>query len=202
MSGNTTPESILAFWFGDNEDDSACAAEQAKLWWSKNADTDAAMGVRFGAQIDAASEAQLDDWGEYPVSALARIILVDQFRRNVYRGSPEAFSIDAQAQRWCLEGLARGQDQELRPIQRVFFYLPLEHSEDMALQDHCVALFEKLLNDVPEAHRETFEGFLDYAKGHRDVINRFRRFPHRNEILGRESTPEELAFLEQPGSSF
>lgn len=202
MSGNQTPESILAFWFGDKDDDVACAAEQAQLWWSKNADTDAAIGVRFGALIDAASEGQLGDWGEYPVSALARMILVDQFRRNVYRGTAQAFSVDAQAQRWCLEGLARGQDQELPAIQRLFFYLPLEHAEDLALQEHGVALFEKLLNDVPEAHRETFGGFLDFARRHRDVIKRFGRFPHRNEILGRESTPEELAFLEQPGSSF
>jgi uncharacterized protein (DUF924 family) len=202
MSGNETPHSILAFWFGDKDDDVACAAAQATLWWSKNADTDTAIGVRFAGLIDAASEGELDDWRQGAESALARIILVDQFRRNVYRGTAEAFSADAQAQRWCLEGLARGQDQELRPIQRLFCYLPLEHAEDLALQEHCVALFEKLLADVPDAHRETFGGFLDFARRHRDVIKRFGRFPHRNECLERECTPKELAFLEQPGSSF
>ena len=199
MSGTETPRSVFAFWFGDEDDDAACAAAQAKLWWSKKADTDSAIGVRFGVLIDAVSEGELDGWGKDAENALARIILVDQFRRNVYRDTAEAYAADAHARRWCLEGLARGQDQELRPIQRLFFYLPLEHSEDLALQEHCVALCEKLVIDVPEAHRETFENFLDYAKRHRDIIKRFGRFPHRNECLERESTPEELAFLEQPG---
>ncbi len=169
---------------------------------SRNADTDTAIGVRFGALIDAACEGRLDDWGQGPDGALARIVLVDQLRRNVYRGTAQAFGADARARRWCLEGLARGQDKELRPIQRLFFYLPLEHAEDIALQEHCVALVEKLVTDVPDAQQETFGGFLDFARRHRDVIKRFGRFPHRNEILDRESMPEELAFLEQPGSSF
>lgn len=202
MGSSETPQSVLQFWFGDQEDDAAVGAAQAELWWSRNSDTDTAIGVRFGTLIDAASAGELEDWGKNADSALARIILVDQFRRNVYRGVAEAFSSDTQAQRWCLEGLARGQDQELRPIQRLFFYLPLEHAEDLALQEHCVALFEQLLSDVPETQREAFENYLDFARRHREVIKRFGRFPHRNECLGRESTPEELAFLEQPGSSF
>jgi uncharacterized protein (DUF924 family) len=133
---------------------------------------------------------------------LALILLLDQLPRAIHRATPEAFAQDSKALKVAEQGLESGADRLLRPIERLFVYLPFEHSEDMADQDRSVQLFRDLAASVPENHRETFAGFVDYAVKHREVITRFGRFPHRNLILGRESTPEEKAFLEQPGSSF
>ena len=120
----------------------------------------------------------------------------------MYRDTAQAFAYDGLARTWCTEGLAIGIDQELRPIERVFFYLPLEHAESLEDQDRCVALFERLLQDVPPGQRPVFEGFYDFALRHRVIIERFGRYPHRNAILGRPSSPEEAAFLQEKGSSF
>jgi uncharacterized protein (DUF924 family) len=133
---------------------------------------------------------------------LALILLLDQLPRSIHRGTPEAFAQDAAARQVADSGLAAGADRLLRPIERLFFYLPFEHSEDLADQHRSVRLFRELGESVLESQRDVFSGFLDYAVRHREVIERFGRFPHRNRILGRESTPEELAFLEEPGSSF
>src|SRR5690606_32287203 len=139
---------------------------------------------------------------ETPQGRLALIILLDQFPRNMYRETPQAFAFDAKARALTLEGLQAGDDQALRPIERVFFYLPLEHAEDLALQHRCVELFETLAASLPEETRKSFDGFTDFARKHRVIVERFGRFPHRNAILGRESTDEEIAFLRTPGSSF
>lgn len=197
-----TPESILAFWFGHNDDDATTAQAQGKLWWSKNDHTDQEIHRRFESSTEAMGRGELDDWAATPHGLLAMVLLVDQFPRNMYRNLPESFAFDTLALRWALHALERGMDNHLRLIERVFLYLPLEHSESLADQQRAVFLFEQLLRDVPAAQKEVFAGFLDYAIRHRDVIARFGRFPHRNRILGRESTPEEVAFLKEPGSSF
>jgi len=145
---------------------------------------------------------ELTSWGETPHGELARIILLDQFPRNIYREQPRAFAYDMQALSWTLEGLAKQSDQQLRPVERVFFYLPLEHAEDLGHQETSVKLFRELVEAVPQEQRNTFAGFFDFAVRHHDIIDRFGRFPHRNVILGRESTSEEEEFLTQPGSSF
>jgi uncharacterized protein (DUF924 family) len=133
---------------------------------------------------------------------LALILLLDQLPRAIHRATPAAFAQDSKARRVAGRGLESGADRLLRPIERLFIYLPFEHSEDIADQDRSVELFRELAASVPKAHLRTFAGFVDYAVRHREVIARFGRFPHRNLILGRESTPEEKAYLEQPGSSF
>jgi uncharacterized protein (DUF924 family) len=133
---------------------------------------------------------------------LALIILTDQFPRNIYRDTARAFSCDSKALTWCLEGVHGRSDRELRPIERVFFYLPLEHAESREHQAKSVECFSELAASVPMEQRSTFEEYLDFAMRHRDIIDRFGRFPHRNNILRRESTPEELAFLTQSGSFF
>ena len=120
----------------------------------------------------------------------------------MYRGLPKSFSFDTSALDWSLQGLDDGIDQQLRPIERVFFYLPLEHAESLAHQKRAVQLFTQLHNEVAEQHKEVFAGFLQFAIRHRDVIARFGRFPHRNAILERACTDEERAFLKTPGSSF
>jgi uncharacterized protein (DUF924 family) len=197
-----TPATVLDFWFGPASGDTVTAQTQQKLWWSKNAAVDADIRGRFEALVETAATGTLDDWAQDAHGRLALILLFDQFPRNIYRETPRAFSHDQLASRLALGGIATGTDRELRAIERVFFYLPLEHSESAELQERSVALFTALAAGVPEADRKTFAGYVDYAVRHRDVIHRFGRFPHRNHILGRDSTPEETAFLKQPGSSF
>ena len=195
-------ETVLEFWFGADADDAAVAKTQAKLWWSKNVDIDSEIRRRFEDGVRAAAEGQLDDWAAIPRGALALIILTDQFPRNIYRDTPQAFAYDAKALGWCLDGLARRSDLQLRPIERVFFYLPLEHSESVAHQERSVRCFEELFAAVALEQKQGYVEYLDFARRHRDIIARFGRFAHRNKILGRESTPEEIAFLAEPGSSF
>lgn len=202
MPETMTPDAVHAFWFGTIENDARTAEERAQLWWKKSEQTDRDIRERFESWVQAAGRGELDSWADGPAGRLALIVLLDQFPRNIYRGLPEAFGFDERALSLSLEGQRLGQDRALRPVERVFFYLPLEHAESRAMQARSVALFEALLAEVPEAQRGPFETFLDYAVRHRDVIERFGRFPHRNATLGRTSTAEERQFLEQPGSAF
>ena len=197
-----TVDSILRFWFGDERNDAEVAKERAALWWKKNPEIDEAIRERFEATLDGAVNEKHDHWLDDPHGRLALIILADQFSRNMYRGTPRAFANDSCALGWCKQGLAVDSHLSLRPIERVFFYLPLEHSESLEDQDRSVELFSELAASVTEDQREPFTGYVDYAVRHRDVIKQFGRFSHRNAILGRESSDAELAFLRQPGSSF
>jgi len=197
-----TPDAVHAYWFGTIENDARTAEERAQQWWQKSDGTDRDIRDRFETWVQAAGRGELDAWADGPTDRLALIVLLDQFPRNIYRGLPAAFRYDEQALSLSLEGQRLGQDRALRPVERVFFYLPMEHAESRAMQARSVALFEALLAGVPEAQQAPFETFLDYAVRHRDVIERFGRFPHRNATLGRTSTAEEAAFLEQPGSGF
>ena len=194
---------LLDFWFGDDSGDAPRAARQAPLWWGKNRETDALLAHRFGELAQAAAEGELAHWAEVPVGRLALILLLDQLPRNIHRASPAAFAQDAKARDLCLRGLSLGADKALSPLARVFFYLPLEHAESREQQARSVTLFEALAAEQADGPaRETFEGFADFARRHQVIIQRFGRFPHRNAILGRTSTPEETEFLQQPGSGF
>ena len=193
---------ILGYWFGNESGDAATAKAQRQLWWAKDAAVDADIRKRFGAVVAAAATGAHDEWMATPRGRLALILLFDQFPRNMYRDTPQAFAYDWLACRVALDGINDGIEQSLRPIERVFFYLPLEHAESLPLQERCVALFTALAAATPEADRNVFSGYVDFAVRHQDIIRRFGRFPHRNRILGRPSTPEETAFLQQPGSSF
>jgi uncharacterized protein (DUF924 family) len=197
-----TQESIKEFWFGTNTDDGATAAAQAKLWWSKDDALDLEIKQRFAASSDLALNGKLDEWSATPYGHLSLILLCDQFPRNMYRNTPRAFAFDAKALQLSKDGIARKLDIRLRPIERVFFYLPFEHSESLADQDRAVALFRQLAEEANPAHKTSFDNFYNYAIRHREVIQRFQRFPHRNKILGRDSTAAELQFLSEPGSSF
>ena len=186
-------QDILDFWF-----DEAHVAH----WFAADATFDAQIRMRFGAAAEAAGNGALDDWAATPPGWLALLILLDQFPRNLHRGDGRAWAQDVRAQRVALSGIDRGDDRKLAPLQRVFAYLPLEHAEDIALQQRSVALFEALCADAPSEQRGQFAGFLDYARRHREVIARFGRFPHRNAALGRADTPEESIYLAQPGAGF
>jgi uncharacterized protein (DUF924 family) len=197
-----TVDAILDFWFGSNPDDSLVAKDKSALWWSKSPEIDGAIRQRFEGAVKRAAAGELSDWQSTAEGRLALILLVDQFPRNIYRDSPEAFSHDSKALAWALEGIGQGMDLKLRPIERVFFYLPLEHSEALEHQEQAVLQFRKLIEAVGADQKGVFAEYLEFAVRHRAVIARFGRFPHRNKILGRQSTPEELAFLAEPGSSF
>jgi len=151
---------------------------------------------------EAALRGELDAWATTPHGRLALVILLDQFPRNLHRDSPRAYAGDAKA-RWLADEAVRlGQDQALAPVERVFFYLPFEHAEDPGVQEQAVALLEALRAEAPPGLSGAFSSFHDYAIKHRDVIARFGRFPHRNAVLGRESTEAEREYLAQPGSGF
>lgn len=188
-------QAVLDFWFlpADNPGYGQARAE----WFRKDDSFDARIAGRFGALIDAAIDGGLRDWEATPHGALARIIVLDQFTRNVHRATPRAFAGDAQALALALSLTEQGLDQQLPPMLRAFVYLPFEHAEDLAMQARAVELFQLLSQAHPG-----FESMLDYAQRHQEVIARFGRFPHRNAILGRASTPQEVEFLRQPGSSF
>jgi uncharacterized protein (DUF924 family) len=184
---------VLAFWF-----DPANHSE----WYAGHPEFDARIREDFAALVELAAQGKLTDWTVAPPGWLALLIVLDQFPRNIYRHDSRAWAHDLRAQRLALSGIEEGFDRQLPPIQRVFAYMPLEHAEDIGLQQCSVVLFEALCNDVPSEQRDSFTGFLDYARRHEAVIARFGRFPHRNAALGRTSTPEELAYLAEPGAGF
>ena len=195
-------ETILTYWFGANPDQAVLAKDRAALWWSKNNEVDREIRQRFESSVQLAGDGRLNSWLIEPRGRLALIILTDQLPRNIYRDSPQAFAFDTRALEWSLDGIESSVDRRLRPIERVFFYLPLEHSERLEDQERSVAMFRELLPSVDPDQQEIFESYLNFPILHRDVVARFGRIPHRNRILGRTSTPEELYFLSQPGSSF
>jgi uncharacterized protein (DUF924 family) len=178
-----TPEDVLAFWF---------SAEVQPKWYEKDDAFDAICRERFGAASEAAIAGALDAWTATPEGALALVILLDQIPRNVHRGTPRAFSGDDKALATAKAAIAKGFDTALPSDRRNFLYMPFQHSERLEDQERGMELFAA--NDVADG--------LKYMTAHRDIIARFGRFPHRNAILGRASTPEELDFLQQPGSSF
>jgi uncharacterized protein (DUF924 family) len=196
------PENVLAFWFGPPGSAAEVTERKSKLWFGKSPENDLAVGDRFSSALLAATAGQLDHWTRTPRGRLALVIVLDQFPHHIHRDQPQAFATDPQALTQCLAALTVGEDRQLAPIERVFLYLPLEHAESLDLQDRAVSLYGKLAHEAATDERALFDNFLDYARRHRDVVGRFGRFPHRNAILGRASTPDELEFLKQPGSRF
>ena len=191
------PESaraVLEFWFGPGPTTPSVRARPE--WFRKDPAFDARIRDRFGALVDEALNGVLTGWPS-PWGGLARILLLDQFTRNAYRDTPRAFAGDPLALAGARRLVAAGADLAVPPVQRSFAYLPFEHAEDLAMQDEAVRLFRRLESVHPESANNR-----NYAERHRAVIAKFGRFPHRNAILGRTSTPDEIAFLATPGSSF
>ncbi|WP_413793659.1 MULTISPECIES: DUF924 family protein [unclassified Pseudomonas] len=191
---------LLDWWFGSAQTPDDIAADKGKLWFGKGHDRQAQE--RFGDRVEQALTGGLTDWAQRPEGWLALVLLLDQLPRMIYRDTPKSFSGDLRAQALVAQGLAAGFDRQLKPIQRVFIYLVLEHCENLAVQNEAVSRFIDLVREQPEARRAVFEDNLDYAERHQRIIARFGRFPHRNAVLGRESTAEEMAFLSRPGSRF
>ncbi len=183
---------ILDFWFG-HPDEPSYGKPQA-FWFNKTPDFDQAVRSKFLKEYQKAADGYLDDWIDLPNNCLALILLLDQFPRNMFRDTPEAFATDWEALSAAQQAIARGYDLAFLPVQRWFIYLPFEHSENLEHQHQSVKLFQQISHDPESANA------IEYAFRHMEIIKRFGRFPHRNIILGRTSTPEEKDFLLQPGS--
>lgn len=184
-------QAVLEFWFGSS------VGEYRKQWFRKDPDFDNQIKTRFLDLYWAMVASPLELWLRTAKSSLARIIVLDQFARNMFRGTPQSFAADPVALATAEMAIDRGYDTEMLPVERFFLYLPFEHSENLQHQHRCVEYFEALVLNAPDLVHG-----LDYARRHRDVIAEFGRFPHRNQILDRQSTDAELEFLKQPGSGF
>jgi uncharacterized protein (DUF924 family) len=195
-------EEVLGFWFGELSADGHADQAHAQRWWTHDPVFDAVVRQRFGALYAAVAAGEREDWLESARGALAYVIVLDQFSRNMFRDSPDMFAQDARALRAALSAIDRGFDRQLALGERGFLYMPLMHSEQLALQDRCVAHFTAFRDELAGAARARVASALDFAERHRAIVQRFGRFPHRNRALGRSSTPEELEFLTQPGSAF
>lgn len=201
MAQDAPPEAedLLAFWFGTLAADGAPAPEHAARWFQPPAVFDTELERRFGAFLEDALAGSLDDWAEHPRGRLALVLLLDQLPRNVYRGSARAFDGDVHARALCLAALGTEAERALGPIEKSFLYMPLMHAEDAELQERGVALYTALAAAAPPGVADLLANNRDYAIAHRDVIARFGRFPGRNDALGRPTTSEERAHLDEHG---
>jgi uncharacterized protein (DUF924 family) len=195
-------EKILSFWFRERALSAPQIDARMDVWFGENADFDAEILSDFADDVECASDGKLDHWAQTPSGRLALILLLDQFRRNIYRGTPEAFSKDKAALKLCVEGAIGNRDSGLAPIYRVFFYMPLQHAESRKVQEKSVALFDKIAKAVSPTYKETFDTISQFAELHADIVMQFGRFPHRNQMLGRENTAEEEEYLSGDSPSF
>jgi uncharacterized protein (DUF924 family) len=195
-------ERILSFWFGALGADGFPLEDRHKLWFRASATTDRKIRERFEPELQAAAGGRLRHWQRSPRTRLALIIVLDQFSRNIYRGTPRAFAQDAAALAQTLAGIDAQHDLALGPIERTFFYMPLEHAEDLAQQQRCIERYTQLMRSLPAASARKLESAMGHVIAHRDIVARFGRFPHRNKILGRPSTAAEIEFLSRNPSTF
>jgi uncharacterized protein (DUF924 family) len=196
-------EPILGYWFGFDAHDPAAVERAYRRWFTSTPAADADIRARFAPLAEAAAEERLAGWRRDARGRLALVLVLDQLPRNLHRGSAQAFAQDDKALAEALEGIRVGADRELAPLERAFFYMPLQHSESIDVQRRSVDAFEQLAREPgPEHIAEALAGFADYARLHRDIIERFGRFPHRNQALGRATTAGERAFLDSGGPTF
>jgi len=188
-------QAILSFWFKEQQLSAPQIDRRMDVWFSEDPVFDHEIEKEFADDVEAACEGRLNHWGTEPEGRLALILLIDQFRRNIYRNTADAFSKDQLALKLCVEGAMEKKDQGLTPIQRVFFYMPLQHAESRKVQAKSVELYDRLAEVVSPTLRETFLTVAQFAELHRDIVDQFGRFPHRNTLLNRENTPEEAEYL-------
>lgn len=193
---------ILDFWFGPLDEDGVPEKSYREQWFSVNRRFDWGLRRRFSSMVLLASEEGLENWRREPGGALAEILLLDQFSRNIYRRTAMAFQNDALAQRLASEGIQRGDDVRLPLIQRAFFYMPYQHAENRRLQEESVALYDQLVRTASGRLRDVLDSFYQSAQRHQSVIQRFGRFPHRNALMKRASTDAEKTYLAEEESTF
>jgi uncharacterized protein (DUF924 family) len=208
MTPPISAHDVLFFWFGPRPYAAARVLQHARLWFGEpdspeiTPQTDELIRDRFAELTAAAERGELSAWESSPRRRLALILLLDQFSRNIYRGSVRAYTQDLQALSLTVSGMQHGADATLDPVERLFFYMPLMHAESLEVQEESVAAFRRLLEEAPADLHRTFDSNLQAAVQHRHIIQRFGRFPQRNRVLGRDSTPEELAWLTDEGRQF
>ena len=186
---------ILAFWFKEQELSAPQIDRRMDKWFGEDPVFDHEIEKEFSGDVERACKGKLDHWAADPHGRLALILLIDQFRRNIYRSTAKAFSMDKLALKLCVEGAMEKKDKGLTPIQKVFFYMPLQHAESRKVQAKSVELFNRLAESVSPTYQETFLTVAQFAELHKDIIDQFGRFPHRNKLLGRANTPEEEEYL-------
>jgi len=192
---------LINDWFADTLDSPLAIADRQNWWFRADAGRDELLADKYGKLVEQCAAGRMYRWLDQPEGRLGLVIALDQLPRNLFRGMARAFAYDAQVAAWCLSAVQTGQDRLLKPIQRAFLYMPLQHAEDLQAQESGVALYQRLArenHEWPVFERE----FLAFARVHRDIIARFGRFPHRNQVLGRASTAEESAYLEGNGPRF
>ncbi len=197
----TTPADILQFWFSDIVDDDV-TVDKSSLWWGGGEIIDSDIKRQFEELLGQAASGHLKNWEATPQGLMALIILLDQFPLNIYRGAARAYNYESQAIQLCLNGIEKKMDTELSLIERIFFYMPLEHSEKIEHQNLAVKMVGQLVASAAPGNRKRMQGFLDFAIEHQDIVQKFSRFPHRNEVLGRKPTPEETAYLNSGGKCY
>jgi uncharacterized protein (DUF924 family) len=195
-------DAVLSFWFEERQLSAPQIDGRMDVWFGGDPIFDHEIEKEFSQEVDRASEGKLDHWAKEPRGRLALILLLDQFRRNIYRSTAEAFSMDKIALKLCVEGAMEKKDKGLSHIERVFFYMPLQHAESRKVQQKSCDIYNKLAEAVSPTYKETFETFAQFAELHRDIIERFGRFPHRNALLNRRNTPDEEEFLSGDSPSF
>jgi uncharacterized protein (DUF924 family) len=199
-AAETTPEDVIRFWLGEPGDRPLANAES---WWKKDEGFDRRIAERFGAALERGARGELADWETTARGRLALVLLYDQLSRNMFRGTPRSFAQDELARAGAERAFDAGDERELTPVAVSFLLMPFMHAENLELQRRCVEGFAALRDAASDAElRAYFTSSLDFARQHEAIIARFGRFPHRNPILGRASTDEEIEFSKQPGSSF
>jgi uncharacterized protein (DUF924 family) len=198
---------IRDFWFGQLPLSAEGLNRRLRFWFGGETSQlrerrDEQIRARFGALLERAAAGELATWADGPRRRLSLIILLDQFPRHMFRGSARAFAYESQALSLTLSGMQSAADAALDVVERIFFYMPLQHAESREVQDESVAAYRRLLSEAPQEMRAPFEASLRSAENHREIVERFGRFPHRNRTLGRESTPEEAKWLSTGGESF
>jgi uncharacterized protein (DUF924 family) len=208
---------VREFWFGKSltgavrgQGELASQAlalnRRASLWFEPNpqllGQQDELIRSQFQELVERAGRGELAGWADSPRRRLSLIIVLDQFPRHIYRGTPQAFAFDPEALNLTLSGMQSAADGALNLIERLFFYMPLQHTESTEVQDESVSVYRRLVAESPAELRSTFEGALEWAEKHRTLIRQFSRFPHRNRVLGRENTPDETAYLKKSGETF
>lgn len=196
-----TPEDVITFWLGKPAATHDEFTQKIRRWFSTDKALDAEIRTRFGDAVERARDGALDDWAQTPRGRLALIILLDQFTRNLHRGTPRAYENDARALALAEAGLDAHDDAEMSFEEKMFLYLPLAHAEDVSRQERHLALIAAAANAAPPGLEQAWPLATSHAKGYLDQIRRFGRFPHRNAILGRTCTQEEMAFLDSPSTS-
>ena len=193
---------VLNFWFSDIELDAPRVDSRMDRWFSNDPALDERIREEFLPLVEQASNGDLMDWAETPHGRLALIILLDQFRRNIFRGTAEAYTQDNLALKICIEGTMNNAYKSLSPFQRLFFFMPLQHSESLKVQEKSVGIYDALAQSVSETMQETFQTTAQFAELHHDIIEQFGRFPHRNKALSRKNTPDEENYLGADNPTF